>query len=172
MLYVQSLIIAKSPVDDGDCQWVLYWATVAYYINEFDIKHHRNDTLAVPQGHPVHRCLPRYYTDANCCATRVRSGSAILNFVHCGFDWAHSLSTLAATLADDMQTTNSYTAVVDQATLWHWPTGSLAALTSWPARCLQIGYAWTPTRPKRSGSRRQLRRQYHFLFYRCWSTAR
>jgi len=35
-------------------------------------------------------------------------------------------------------------AVVDLETLGHWPTGSLAALTSWPAGCVQIGYAWTP----------------------------
>jgi len=59
--------VANSPVNGGDYNRIVtssgsssefYIEPLLSCINDFDIMHHRNDMLAVPQGHPVPRCLP------------------------------------------------------------------------------------------------------------------
>jgi len=58
---------ANRPVDDGDYNYIVtssgsssefYIEPLLSCIDDYDVMSHRNDMLAVPQGHPVPRCLP------------------------------------------------------------------------------------------------------------------
>jgi len=59
--------VANLPVDDVDYTRIVtssgsssefYIESLLPCIDDIDIMYHRNDQLAIPEGHPVPRCLP------------------------------------------------------------------------------------------------------------------
>ena len=68
LFYVIS--VNNMPANDGDHSliatssgstsefYMFYIEPLSLCIDDIDIVHHRNDRLAIPEGHPVPRCLP------------------------------------------------------------------------------------------------------------------